>query len=293
MKTLYNIYESLLDDEDTLMVNADNAAISKLLGDLEQDWIVGNDNKTLLYNPSYFGSRSNGFAELYLNGVREVAYVKTPKTLKDAGLVFQPIAYMYAAIPGSEDGLKYLQTSYTAQLTIDFKKGSNSLNLSKLPFEVKDGIQFNYAWGSDPHSIDITSYPKHLSYVWYMSYGDFDCNPHAIKNWNCDILVVQGKNLRRPDYVGIGEDYDRELVQQIISNNPKVKEFYFCQDYHGYIWVKASLKGTGAKRTVNKFIPRNKKTVTDKIFNATDGVRDVLSWWFQHEDLWKGKLRYI
>ena len=292
MKNLYDIYESLLDDEEDLMTNADNAAIASLLGDLGQEWIVGNDNKTLLYNPIEYGTRGNGYADLYFKGARTCKFVRDPKALKDAGLEFQPIAYMYANLPGSEDGLKYTQTPYTAELSISFKEGANSVDLSKLPFEIKDGVQFEYGYKADPNNINVIAYPKHLSYIWYMSYGDIDCNPNAIKDWDCDIMLIQGKNLRNPNYVGIGEEYDAELVQQIISNNPKVKNFYICLEYHSDIWCKVSLKGTGTKRTIKKFIPQKKKSITDKIFNVTDGVRDVLSWWHTHEDLWKGKLRH-
>lgn len=271
MKHLNDILkESLLDDEDTLMKNADDNVYDYFLGDLKKAWRI--IDKIIVYDPRDERFKSMGDQPtLYLSednngrGRNDFTYDQLTN-LKKAGLKFQNLEHII------------IEHSDTYKLDDWFKVlPCKEVGMMKV-FVYGDDLDFNNFKGKINHLIQLFPYhqgivngleivpPKyHVGLVNYGSTYSISNSSSNVKNWDCDYLLVPGYKMmcgvldhHRPDVMcGFWID----MVQELIDANPNAKEIYV---YDNKTYWRCSCKGTGKNRKLVKLTNRTEKYI-DKI----------------------------
>lgn len=271
MKHLNDILkESLLDDEDTLLKNAEDSVYDSLLGDLKKAWRV--IDKTIVYDPRDERLKSiGGDPNLYLSddnkGRSRNDFTYDQLTdLKKAGLKFQTLEYIiieYSKTRTPNDILKSLPCGNIGNMKVyvyengyDFNKFDGKINYLIQLFPYHQGIV---------NGLEIVPPKYHVGMVNYGSTYSIPNSSLNIKNWDCDYLLVPGYKMmcgvldrHRPNVMcGFWID----MVQELIDANPNAKEIYV---YDNKTYWRCSCKGTGKNRKLVKLTNRTGKYI-DKI----------------------------
>lgn len=289
MKSLYSIYESLLDDDTTMMKDAEHAAYNAILKGLD-DYRLANDGKHIIFDPTPEDSLVHGTypslrgAE---NGLRN--HWEDINKIKRAGLIFQPIQYLELNIPGDEDGIDTLPCEGVYAMELNFYS-DKSVDLSKLNYPIFRLINISKSYMGKVAKVIAPS--KHIPVVEYDSlYDPTGFLPEDISGWDCDELYVPYQSFfDYYRYSGLHDDmqYTKpDKVQELVSNNPKAKNIYLTDNQH-QIYYKCSFKGSGKNRKVIKLIPKKKRTVDTQRIRDGRLVLDqhIWGWKAKNLDLW-------
>ena len=282
MKALYTyINESLLDDEDDIVQGGLSATINTALKAIPS-YRLGKDGKTLVYDNAWSSdwielARPNGDpikrrGETWKN--EDILTDDLMDFVNSAKLKFQPLQTYQ--VPMGDPKFDKIPVDWVCDLQICTRNdGPTNMDLSKLPFEVKGGVDilptiFDSNLSKD---FNIKAYTKHIEYVTFREYGDnatatISWEPQHIVGWDCEYLVIQC-----PGYKGINkslynemQDWDAEKIQQFLDNNPKAQKVFVCENYRDRdIWYRVKTKGTGAKRKVIGMTPVKSLTTKRKM----------------------------
>lgn len=291
MRNLYNyIKESLLDDDDDIMSKGYDAGMKEMFKDIPS-FRVSSDFKWILFDPARPGDGWNFEYDPCVQLDRpdgDVAKRAGEKWRNDdvltddlfsnilhSSLKFQPIEYYN--VPNNDKIFHKLPVDYVSMLSVTLRDGSH-IDLSKVEFDIKTEVSFTInTYHNSMPEFTVTPYPKHIPVVMYTEYG-FARNPASytpdmVKGWDCDILVIQCPIYKKK---GSGvyndmQDWDKDIIQQFVANNPKAKAIYCCESQKDNdFWYKAKIKGTGRNRQVIEMTPLRAATALKKIYKYRD-----------------------
>lgn len=289
MRDLYNyIKESLLDDDDEIMSKGYDAGIKELFKDIPS-FRISSDFKWILFEPERpdydydsdpivqldrpDGDVAKRAGEKWRND--DVLTDDLFSNILQLPLKFQPIEYYN--VPNNDKMFHKLPVDYVSMLSVTLRDRSH-IDLSKVEFDIKTEVTFtiNTHFNNMPE-FTVTPYPKHIPVVLYTEYGFSDnpvsYTPDMVKGWDCDILAIQCPIYKKK---GSGvyndmQDWDKDIIQQFVVNNPKAKAIYCYEDQkQNSFWYKVKIKGTGRNRQVIEMTPLRPQTVLKKIYKYRD-----------------------
>ena len=254
------IRESILDDEDKVWsnskVNILNDEIQKLLGG---DYEVTNDEKYIIYK--YL--RSNlvfGSPHIPSNSLDKI---------NNYGLKFQPFKKIFIYDDGNlQKFIDKIPSAGCGHLYISNDHKGN-INLSKLNITT---IYLEYV----SNHWDITPPKKHIKYAYIDKYVyDKDNSDwENIKGWDCDVLMIYSGQFELWDNnKHILGDFDLNMLQTLVDNNPKAKEILLVNHMFGLEVFKVGI--SGAKRKVTKIIKKTPKYL-DKLYADVDIYNETM-----------------
>lgn len=276
------IKESIFDDDDVLMDRGIRSYLDDLLKE-SPDFKVGPDNKHIIYKPAQNMSHWVSTApRLYVGCSGDNICNIDPKELKKHNLIFQPLSSIDFVVADETDQRKLQEfpCEWVSDLDIELFPLC-SLDLSKLEYDVKSTVQIRYAGYKNLTPQNIKAYPKHLNTVMLYSYQDIEADEDVMKDWDCDILVIQSSLFRDKSKIVYGDmqAFYEDKVQKILENNPKAKSIYLAPSYIGNdFWYKIITKGSGKNRKVVKMNPMKKDTIQSKIYKYQEWSRKAISW---------------
>ena len=261
-----SLYESLLDDFDTLNKNTkDEIRNSPLLKDTF--FKIGSDFKTIIFEPSecdhlmddrnvspYIYWSNRDFTRISKSGNYERTFTNVD-VCKKLNLKFQPLTDIYNDIGGcDEEWFKYFDCEYVINFRHTLIKNTNVIDFSKLKFPIKGSIVLTSVSdynNQSAYSVNkILPYDKELELVCF-----YEIPNEPIKGWKCKNMVIGMATWSGRDQNNIlGENWE-DWINELLKNNPDVGTVYISdnilKEFGGY--KKVVSKGTGAKRTFVKF----------------------------------------
>ena len=287
MKSVFEIYESILDDD--FVDDVEKNSYDEILGP-EFAWVVCKDKKHLRFSkscntslPKVIGERCRGGISRYNDLV-----IKNVDDIVAAKMEFLPMCYFDVNIPESQDLFYKIPCPWTANayLTWDPKA---PLNFNKAEIECKSVyILIPYRCQADEKSKLIA--PKyHVDYCCVSAFGPVETiSPSVIKDWDCDLLVVKCANKW---HKSVGQwvhgdpmqQFHCEMVQELIDNNPKAKDIYIGGPYGDGFLYKCVGKKEKGKRVVTKMTPYKIETIEKKMDNYTSWCSKALEIHHEYE----------
>lgn len=271
MKHLNDILkESLLDDEDSLLKNAEDNAYDSLLGKLKGAWRV--IDKTIVYDPrNEIVKSTGGSPTLFLSednkggGKNDFTYNQL-SNIKKSRLKFQTLEHIlieYSNIYDPDDWLNVLPCKDVGMIKLWVH--ANGCDFNKFDGKINHLIQiFPYHEGMIK-GLNIEPPKYHIGLVNYGSSYSIINSSINIKNWDCDYLLVPGYDMmcgvldhHKP---GVMCGFWIDKIQKLIDANPNAKEIYV---YDNQTYWRCSCKGTGKNRKLVKLTNRTGKYI-DKI----------------------------
>ena len=248
------VRESILDDEDEVWsnskVNILNDEIQKLLG---EDYEASNDEKYIIckYKKTSLIFGGHGIS------------VNSLDKINSWRLKFQPLKKIYINDDGNlQKFIDKIPSAGCGHLYISNDHKGN-VNLSKLNIPT---IYLEYV----SNHWDITPPKKHIKYAYidkYIYTGE-DSDWENIKNWDCDVLMIySGQFEVWNDNKHMLGNFDLNMLQTLVDNNPKAKEILLVNHMFGLEVFKISM--SGAKRKVTKIIKKT-PSYLDKLYYDVD-----------------------
>lgn len=272
MKSIYELYESVLDDD--FEDNSSHIVAQDIVGK-ESAWRVCKDGKHLRYAGTISSlPKVTGYKFIGNFTSDNETTIKDAKTISKAGLEFLPLCYFDVDVPMSQDLLYEIPCPWTANAYIRWEPDS-VLNFDKVKMECKS-ISIWFGSGSSVDKPSLLIAPKyHTDYLCILSTGpDETISPGVIRDWDCDLLVIKCAN-RWHKSVGAWvhgdpmQQFHREMVQELIDNNPKAKDIYIAGPYGDNFLYKCVCKKEKGKRVVTKMTPYKIQTIERKMDNYT------------------------
>ena len=272
MKHLKDIvYEAFFDNDEDIMAGA----VDDLTRDLFGQCYKLNPSKThLIYhslNPMDYHHH-----EIEIDEIRNDIRRFDPETLKKLADIapFQPLACVVVWGEDTNAALKNLNVEWVSELNVS---GKFDYDFSKLPFEVKHEIFIRLSNDYVPGK--FTAYHKHLNRVILKTLNNFRkpkkvMGPDDVKDWDCDELVMDYNAY----YAG---DFDRELLQKLIDNNPNVKTFILNDDDEKCCWL-VSYDKKRKFRSLQKRVA--KKFAAQRSHDKALWEAEIDAWWWKNKD---------
>lgn len=271
MKHLKDIvYESFFDDDKDIMGGAIDDLSRSLFG---RCYKLNPSKSHLIYgalNPQDY------HYEIEIDKTRNDIRRFDPGTIKElAGIApFQPLLRVCVYDVDTNTALKDLNVEWVSELNVS---GKFDYDFSKLPFEVKHEIFIRLS--NDYVPGEYIAYPGHLDRVIIRTTNDFSrpkkvIGPDDVKGWDCNELVV-GHDAY---YTG---DFDREQLQKLIDNNPKVKTFVLNDGIERCCWLISydkKRKFKSLQRRIAKNLA-NKRRQDQTLWEA-----EIDAWWWKNKD---------
>lgn len=273
MKHLNNILkESLLDNEDSLLKNAEDNAYDSLLGKLKRAWRVV--DKTIIYDPrdervkSMGGSPTLFLSEDNKGGGRNDFTYNQLSNIKKSGLKFQTLEHImieYPKIYAPNDILKILPCTVVGMIKLWVRE--NGCDFNKFDGKINHLIQILPHHEGITKGLNIVPPKYHIGLVNYGSSYSISNSSINVKNWDCDYLLVPGYEMmcgvldhHKP---GVMCGFWIDKIQELIDANPNAKEIYV---YDNQTYWRCSCKGSGNNRKLVKLTNRTGKYI-DKIIS--------------------------
>lgn len=271
MKHLNDILkESLLDDENLLLKNAEDNAYDSLLGKLKGAWRV--IDKTIVYDPRNEKVKSTGGSPtLFLSednkgrSINDFTYNQL-SNIKKSGLKFQTLEYMtieYPKIHAPNDILKILPCKDVGMMSLWIR--ANGCDFNKFDGKINHVIQIFPHHEGIIKGLNVVPPKYHIGLVNYGSSDSMSNLLTTIKNWDCDYLFVPGYDMMCGvlDYhkPGVICGFWIDKIQELIDANPNAKEIYI---YDNQNYWRCSYKGSGNNRKLVDLTNRTSRYV-DKI----------------------------
>lgn len=283
MKTIYNIYESILGDD--FEMSAEDQLFQDILGP-ESAWKVCKDRKHIWMDGN------NGISSLpkiESEFIGNSAFrrntpltIKNIKAIKDAGLEFLPLCYFDVSIPNDNDLLYDIPCEWTAHASIHMDPLVD-LDFNKVKIECKS-LEISFPWPTNTTAgISIIAPKYHVDYVDFRTRDSATIiDPSTIKGWDCDILTIRNtsgyiKPIGKRSFHDDMQNFYIDKVQEIVDNNPKAKHIYIDSPWGENFLYRCSCKKIKGKNTVVKMIPIKTETVDRKEFGYTNWQSKSLS----------------
>lgn len=254
------VRESILDDEDEVWsnskVNILNNEIQKLLG---EDYEVSNDEKYIIckYKKTSLIFGGHGISSNSLDKINNWR------------LKFQPLKKIYINDDGNlQKFIDKIPSAGCGHLYISNDHKGN-VNLSKLNIPT---IYLEYV----SNHWDITPPKKHIKYAYIDKYVYDEDNSdwENIKGWDCDVLMIySGQFEVWNDNKHMLGNFDLNMLQTLVDNNPKAKEIILVNHMFGLEVFKISI--SGAKRKVAKII-KKAPSYLDKLYVDVDIYNETM-----------------
>ena len=274
MKDLYKILLESIFDTDTNIDDVKNSVFIDMLG--KTSFKIGSDGKTIVFDSSK--SQWSSFWERRLSFIKHLGSADTIfdklKSLKNAGLKFQPLAHIQVDPNSIQNVIENLPCDAVVCMeVVSIVDGIKKLDFSKLNYPIVSKLNFHSADIQRPELIQIEAPKQHINIVEFgSSFWRTAWVPESIKGWDCDVLIVKSTGYIDMD----NEDIDEEKIQELIDNNPKSKMILFEIDTDKYVQVKTK----SAKRTFDRLVGKRFK---HDIYGDIEEV--VGSWEKSHKEL--------
>ena len=299
-----SLYESLLDDFDTLNQNASEET-RKNQPLLKDTWFkIGSDFKTLVFEPTtcdYLSDLRDVTPYIYWGGLpgksgnyeRSFGNIDVCKKLK---LKFQPLTTIYDDLGGSdEEWFKYFDCEYAVNFKMTLEKRANIIDFSKLKFPVKGSIVLTSSIllrDTPRNSVNkVLPYDKELELVCF-----YEIPKEPIKGWKCKNMVIGNEPWENWGYDQddiLGENWE-EWINDLLRNNPETETVYISGNILSEFGKnkKVVTKGRGSKRAFVKFskVPQTKWNSTCYVHANSELRRlcnEVDAWRWTHQDLFE------
>lgn len=237
MKTLNYIYESLLDDEDTILDDTRTSMINSILNDT--GFKLGGDGQTIIMDTSGY----------YDDGVVSFGRFNGPRTFDDRiqrinklGLKFQPLSQL--TIRGgskwrNQEILNMMNCDHIVDVRI-YEHGD--LDFSKIKFNIPGSIIIRLLNPNDVFKNKIIPPKNKLLYIKILNHLDVG----QLKDWNSKYMILA----RVPDYCYRSETWRNTLL----NNNPNVDEFIVYVDKDIERGHKMKFIKKGDKRVFKEYV---------------------------------------
>lgn len=289
MKTIYNIYESILGDD--FEASAEDQLFQNLLGP-ESAWRVCKDRKHIRMDGKVgITSLPKIESEFVGNSSyrRESPHtIKNIKAIKSAGLEFLPLCYFNVAIPKSDDLLYDIPCEWTANASI-YMDPLVDIDFNKVKMECKS-LEISFPWHmGTTKDISIIAPKYHVDYVDFRTYdSNAVIHPSTIKGWDCDILTLRNtggyiKPIGKRSFHDDMQNFYIDKVQEIVDNNPKAKQIYIDSPWGENFLYRCSCKKIKGKKTVVKMVPIKAETIDKKEYGYTNWQSKSLSIHHEYE----------
>lgn len=232
MKNIFDIYESILDDnfEDQVERNSLQNVIEE-----ETGWTLSSDGKYILSGTKHFP----GNIDTYFGGNKEW-FEKLINCAKRHKLKIQPLGLLVLD-SSSIHLLEDVDIEYICELKV-YVSNPVDVNLSKIKSPIQRVTlvekQNSYC------SIDSITSQKTPAITAYVNlYTGWNKSLENIKNMNCNNLIVNDSRVFVSDIKQ--KSFNPTLLQQLVNNNPNVDNFYlYVKDLKrpGGSYVQVKLK---------------------------------------------------
>lgn len=289
MKNLYDIYEGIFDDD--YEEDLDGKVFRELLGE-ESQWVVCKDKKHIRMDDRPISSLPQIEGETIVARLSRTSpfTIKNVKAVAKSGLEFLPLCYFNVRLPGDEDLLNKIPCPWTAHAYISWD-WSSKLDFTSIRIECKSiSIMGTHHTPENVPAGNLIAPKYHIDYLdvgpgWNESTR---FSPEAFKNWDCDILFIRYskgwvKPIGQRSYHDDMQDFYPEIVQELVDNNPKVKQIYIGGCWGDPFAYRCSCKTVKGKRQVVKMIPLKLETLEKRMQNYTSWMSKSLDAHHEYE----------
>ena len=213
---VYHIYESLLDDEDTILDDTKTSMINSLLKDT--GFKLGGDGQTIILDTGkYYNNGDVSFGKF--SGPR--SFDDRIQTINKLGLKFQPLTQLAIYEKSgwrNQEILNMMNCDHIVSVRIC---EHGDLDFSKIKFNIPGSITIKLINSNEVFKSKIIPPKNKLLYIEFLNHLS-----GIPKDWNSKYMILY----RVPDYCYHSETWQNTLL----NNNPNVDEFIVYIDNAQY-----------------------------------------------------------
>lgn len=236
MKTLNYIYESLLDDEDTILNDTRTSMINSILNNT--GFKLGGDDQTIIMDTSRDYDATVSFGRF--SG--PISFDDRIQKINKLGLKFQPLSQL--TIRGgsgwrNQEILNMMNCDHIVSVHI-YEQGD--LDFNKIKFNIPGSITISLLNSNEVFKGKIIPPKNKLLYIKILNH----LGVGQLKDWNSKYMILA----RVPDYCYRSETWQNTLL----NNNPNVDEFIVYVDKNIERGHKMKFIKKGNKRVFKEYV---------------------------------------